>query len=34
MLAMRKAVAGLKITPDIVLVDGNRCPETGLEENT
>ncbi len=32
MLAMRKAVAGLKITPDIVLVDGNRCPETGLEE--
>jgi len=27
MLAMRKAVLGLGITPDIVLVDGNRTPD-------
>ncbi|MBP6123443.1 MULTISPECIES: ribonuclease HII [Providencia] len=27
MLAMQRAVAGLSITPDFVLVDGNRCPE-------
>ncbi|KNZ82725.1 ribonuclease HII [Providencia stuartii] len=26
MLAMQRAVAGLSITPDFVLVDGNRCP--------
>ena len=26
MLAMRRAVEGLKITPDIALIDGNRCP--------
>ncbi len=26
MLAMQRAVAGLAITPDFVLVDGNRCP--------
>jgi ribonuclease HII len=34
MLAMQRAVAGLSITPDFVLVDGNRCPtfacETGV----
>lgn len=28
---MRRAVAGLEITPDYVLVDGNRCPP-GLEQ--
>jgi len=26
MLAMQRAVQGLKVTPDYVLVDGNRCP--------
>lgn len=26
MLAMQRAVAGLHIQPDLVLVDGNRCP--------
>lgn len=26
MLAMQRAVAGLSITPDFVLIDGNRCP--------
>ncbi|MDW8844857.1 ribonuclease HII [Erwinia sp. MMLR14_017] len=26
MLAMQRAVAGLHITPDLVLIDGNRCP--------
>jgi len=27
MLAMQRAVAGLHITPELVLIDGNRCPE-------
>lgn len=27
LLAMQRAVAGLKIPPHLVLVDGNRCPE-------
>ncbi|HBO23283.1 MULTISPECIES: ribonuclease HII [unclassified Providencia] len=27
MLAMQRAVAGLSITPDFVLIDGNRCPK-------
>ncbi|MGD8108191.1 ribonuclease HII [Pantoea sp. FN0302] len=27
MLAMQRAVAGLAVTPDYVLIDGNRCPE-------
>ena len=26
MLAMQRAVAGLHLTPDFVLIDGNRCP--------
>lgn len=26
MLAMQRAVAGLVLTPDMVLIDGNRCP--------
>jgi ribonuclease HII len=30
MLAMRRAVEGLPLDPDRVLVDGNRCPEFGL----
>ena len=31
-LAMRRAVEGLPVKPDYVLVDGNRCPKTGLPE--
>ena len=27
MLAMRRAVEGLSIQPNIALIDGNRCPE-------
>ncbi|NMP33249.1 ribonuclease HII [Thalassotalea sp. M1531] len=30
MLAMQRAVAGLDVTPDYVLIDGNRCPEMGI----
>ena len=30
MLAMQRAVAGLSVTPDHVLIDGNRCPELGI----
>jgi ribonuclease HII len=31
MLAMQRAVQGLDITPDYVLVDGNRCPAFGID---
>jgi ribonuclease HII len=27
MLAMQRAVSGLSVTPDMVLIDGNRCPK-------
>ncbi|CDL82181.1 ribonuclease HII [Xenorhabdus szentirmaii] len=30
MLAMQRAVAGLSITPDYVLIDGNRCPALAM----
>ena len=30
MLAMQRAVQGLSVTPDFVLVDGNRCPNFGI----
>ncbi|MEY1390581.1 ribonuclease HII [Providencia stuartii] len=30
MLAMQRAVAGLSIIPDFVLVDGNRCPTLSM----
>ena len=30
MLAMQRAVSGLKIKPNYVLVDGNRCPNFGI----
>lgn len=30
MLAMQRAVAGLSITPDFVLIDGNRCPALAM----
>ena len=31
-LAMKRAVEGLNVKPSFVLVDGNRCPGTGLPE--
>ncbi len=31
MLAMQRAVLGLKVLPDYVLVDGNRCPTFAVE---
>ncbi len=31
LLSMRRAVEALEVTPDRVLVDGNRCPELTLE---
>nr|WP_236702611.1 ribonuclease HII [Thalassomonas actiniarum] len=31
MLAMQRAVQGLAVPPDHVLVDGNRCPNFGIE---
>ena len=33
MLAMQRAVAGLVVEPDFVLVDGNRCPTFLVGEN-
>lgn len=30
MLAMQRAVAGLHISPDFVLIDGNRCPALAM----
>ncbi len=30
MLAMKRAVEGLSLQPDLVMVDGNRCPELSL----
>lgn len=33
-LAMKRAVEGLPVKPDIALVDGNRKPGTGIEEMT
>ncbi|WP_298440475.1 ribonuclease HII [uncultured Ferrimonas sp.] len=29
MLAMQRAVAGLSVRPDLVRIDGNRCPDLG-----
>jgi ribonuclease HII len=34
MLAMQRAVAGLKVKPDIVLIDGNRMPKLSLPART
>lgn len=31
-LAMKRAVDGLAVRPDLLLVDGNRCPGTGIPE--
>lgn len=33
-LAMKRAIDGLSVRPDIALVDGNRKPDTGIEELT
>lgn len=33
LLGMQNAVAGLKLKPDLVLVDGNRCPDFGIQAN-
>src|ERR1035437_5492591 len=30
MLAMRRAVYGLKVLPTLVLIDGNRCPQMAI----
>lgn len=31
MVAMRRAVDGLNVTPDFVLIDGNRCPQLPMQ---
>lgn len=31
MVAMQHAIAGLKVQPDLVLIDGNRCPELPMD---
>lgn len=31
MVAMQRAVAGLAVTPDLVLIDGNRCPSLAMD---
>ncbi|MBZ6067181.1 ribonuclease HII [Aeromonas schubertii] len=31
MLAMQRAVAGLGVTPELVFIDGNRCPDLPME---
>ena len=33
-LAMKRAVEGLSVKPDLALIDGNRKPRTGVEEVT
>ncbi len=31
MVAMQRAVEGLNVTPDLVLIDGNRCPQLPMQ---
>ncbi|EGQ9100064.1 ribonuclease HII [Vibrio parahaemolyticus] len=31
MIAMQRAIAGLKVQPDLALIDGNRCPELPMD---
>ncbi|MCI9685018.1 ribonuclease HII [Vibrio parahaemolyticus] len=33
MVAMQRAIAGLKVQPDLVLIDGNRCPELPMDSH-
>ncbi|BDP35919.1 TPA: ribonuclease HII [Vibrio parahaemolyticus] len=33
MVAMQRAIAGLKVQPDLVLIDGNRCPELPVDSH-
>ncbi|MBR1811652.1 MAG: ribonuclease HII [Clostridia bacterium] len=33
-LAMKRAVDGLSVSPDLLLVDGNKAPQTGYPERT
>lgn len=30
MVAMQRAISGLKVQPDLALIDGNRCPELSM----
>ena len=34
MLAMKRAVEGLKIVPELVLIDGNKAPDLGIQTQT
>lgn len=34
LLAMRRAVSGLSVKPEYVLIDGNQYPKTGIKEET
>lgn len=34
LLAMRRAVSGLSVKPEYVLIDGNQYPKTGIDEET
>ncbi|EIU6826281.1 ribonuclease HII [Vibrio parahaemolyticus] len=31
MVAMQRAIAGLKVQPDLALIDGNRCPDLPMD---
>ncbi|ELA8153871.1 ribonuclease HII [Vibrio parahaemolyticus] len=31
MVAMQRAISGLKVQPDLALIDGNRCPELPMD---
>ncbi|EJC7185385.1 ribonuclease HII [Vibrio parahaemolyticus] len=33
MVAMQRAIAGLKVQPDLALIDGNRCPELPMDSH-
>ena len=34
LLAMKRAVEGLKIVPELVLIDGNKAPDLGIQTQT
>lgn len=31
-LAMKRAVEALSVTPELAIIDGNKCPDTGIKE--